>query len=633
MPLQSLNLRAALFRCLNELKKNETLGKDVMLRKTMFDDCKGDKVQDLLASFSTIVLRKVLAEGDGGKASIAGRLAIAKRVTKKEHESFLPLAIAHRSCLTALLQRKRELRARYQGFDRILDSKEKGLDQRFEAIEKTQGFLDANSIPDHTVARVSKIVQKQWQGDARLVDVIAEGEEHKSWDRLLDQSFSEIWSRVSAGTFDGPTEFSHHGILEDLEKRVADQEARLKQWKDFREAMKRKAKPYQNAMMQSPSLTRHSGFNPDLQKQRDLVFSPRKSPRKSDLKMEEEKSPTVRRVESQYPDPQQYSDLNSRPGKRLQANDSDIDEAPKQEDPSSEGGFRNGDTPVSKMSLSSYVGTAGANNKDPKKKGRSHWSVSPYNTSLDDNDQSGFSEISNGHLHYTGNADDAAFNNDLSDRGQNSNKTHQHNGSNISSPPDECTRQLNGTNNTAKNECLNKDDLLAEQIITMTLNAAPTPAKPKPSLLERTRQSILSTNSSSPLKAGPQFTSIACPPSPSQPPTPLPPPSPNPSNPPGTLLERTRHSISHLPSRPPRKSITQDRRISKANFPRNPFETPKKQMPRIKEFETPPGELFSPGAGYDSVFKSRPKVGFSPVASPVFGGEGGEEEILGREDG
>lgn len=314
MPLQSLNLRAALFRCLNELKKNETLGKDVMLRKTMFDDCKGDKVQDLLASFSTIVLRKVLAEGDGGKASIAGRLAIARRVTKKEHESFLPLAIAHRASLTALLRRKRELQARYHGFDRILDLKEQELDQRFESIEKTQGFLDANPIPDHTVARVSKIIQEQWQGDTRLVDVFTRGEDHNSRDGLLDQSFPELWPKVSAGTFDGPTEFSHHGVLEDLEKRVADQEARLKQWKDFREAMKRKAKPRQSTMVQSPVLATSNSFRPDLQKQRDLVFSPRKSPRKSDLTLEEEEgSPTVRRAESQTPDSQQYADLDHDP--------------------------------------------------------------------------------------------------------------------------------------------------------------------------------------------------------------------------------------------------------------------------------------------------------------------------------
>ncbi|KAH0407058.1 hypothetical protein KCU90_g23381, partial [Aureobasidium melanogenum] len=59
-PIQSLNLRAALFRCLNELKKNDVLGREATLRKTMLDDCKGEKFEEVLLLFSAIVLRKQL---------------------------------------------------------------------------------------------------------------------------------------------------------------------------------------------------------------------------------------------------------------------------------------------------------------------------------------------------------------------------------------------------------------------------------------------------------------------------------------------------------------------------------------------------------------------------------------------
>ena len=58
-PLQSLNLRAALYRSLDQLKKNGILGRECMLRKTMLDECKGEKLMEILLLFSTAVLRKV----------------------------------------------------------------------------------------------------------------------------------------------------------------------------------------------------------------------------------------------------------------------------------------------------------------------------------------------------------------------------------------------------------------------------------------------------------------------------------------------------------------------------------------------------------------------------------------------
>ena len=42
-PLQSINLRAALYRCLDGLKKSGILGRDVVLRKTMLDELQTDR--------------------------------------------------------------------------------------------------------------------------------------------------------------------------------------------------------------------------------------------------------------------------------------------------------------------------------------------------------------------------------------------------------------------------------------------------------------------------------------------------------------------------------------------------------------------------------------------------------------
>lgn len=576
MPLQSLNLRAAIFRCLNELKKSEVLGKGVIIRKTMFDDCKGEKLQELLASFSTIVLRKVLADGPGGKASIAGRLAIAKRVTSNEIESFLPLAIAHRASLTALLRRKETLRIRYKDFQAALDVKEWELDRRFEAIIETQGFLDEKVIPDHTVSRISKLLEKNWQGDARLVDVIAQGEEQQKRDSLLDEPFLETWSKVSSGEIDGPTTLTSHGLLADLEKRVASQETRLNQWKSFKDAMEKDARPTATLKLSSPSMTRLKANTPDLQKQRDLVFSPRKSPRKSGYEIEE----AAERGSPSITGPKNVS---------------------------------NNQSPILNAKI-----TVPSNNKPGSKKASvsqrkgSNLSLSLSDASSEDSDQSGFSEISNSHLRYEKEPKgERIVENVDTTKASNKDERDVHDSS---SSPAPCRDEAKDYHEIVGPEGRDDDGLLAEQIISMTLNAAPTPAKPKPSLAERTRRSILTSASPGGLQ---RLGEDSPPPAPSLSPiTEAPPEAFIQASAAATLLERTRQSISRVPSQPKisRKSIN-DRRNSKI-YPTNQFETPRKQMSQIQEF-TPPDELFSPGAGYDSVFKSRPKVGFSPVGSPI----------------
>jgi len=553
----------------------------------MFDDCKGEKLQELLASFSTFVLRKVLANGQGGRPSIAGRFAIARRVTVKEHASFLPLAIAHRASLTALLQRKRDLKTRYEVFGSTLDAKEQELDQRFGAIVQTQEYLDANPIPDHTVSRVSKLFEKNWQGDNRLVNTIARGEHQELKDTLLDAPFPVTWARVSEGTFDGPTELSSHGLLADLEKRVAEQEVRLNQWKDFKEAMKKDVKHSVGQNMQSPTLARAKMNTPALQKQRDLVFSPRKSPRKSDWGLQNNEdfvSPTS-----------MYAEKITNRSLGLV-------------------------TPVDENFKNSAIGKASKQDHDSKENQRTRIS-----SSSDDSDQSGFSEISagdqlygsqstaNGRINYT--SPSPAYN---GNRGTSQeNRKHNHAGANEVEEPQD----------------INEDDLLANEIISMTLNAAPTPAKPKLSLVERTRQSIMASSTPSGLQP---FTVEDDSPLPHSLPAiteNLDSPTPHhPHSPTKTLLERTRQSISLLPPKP-RQSNTHDphRRSSKI-YPTNQFETPRKGMMQKARELTPPEELFSPGAGYDSVFKSRPKVGFSPVGSPELGDGGVEDDGMGDEE-
>ena len=670
MPLQSLNLRAALFRCLNELKKNGTLGKEVIVRKTFFDDCKGERIQELLVSFSALVLRKVLTAGQGGRPCIAARLATAKTVTAKEQKSLLPLAVAHRASLTALLHNKKDLRERYKKFGRTLDAKEQELDRRFEAVVATQEFLDRKPIPDHTVARVSKLFEKNWQGDRKLVEVIAQGEEQEMKDSLLDKPFSETWLQVSTGTFEGATGTSWQGLLQDLDKRVSNQEARLTDWRNFREAMRRDDRALSAAKNPSPTLVRTRSQDPKVQKQRDLVFSPRKSPRKTDWKagegMNEESSTHPKQLRKEN-DQDEFKERDfvfsprKSPRKSLwQVEDPGVETSPTD----SQAALKLKET----ESMAVPNGGFGGITENPipdqlfeKEKGDAAESSS-HVSDVDDTDESGFSKISGGRLHPS-ELPDHAVRIDHSDTASEADRTEasstpnneksksrklEHSVSDLPGPSNHSHTPFTEESSSAtsdeddswisslplegkqearpESQSPNEDDILAEQIVSMTINALPTPAKPQASLMERTRQSMTFANLVGLQNLLPQAPS----------PTPLPripPKKPHPTTDPDgptTLLERTRQSISLVPSKPKgsRKSML-DRRTSNL-YPTNQFETPKRQqLDRVTE-RTPPEELFSPGAGYDSVFKSRPKIALSPDPSPRLG-DGSETDDAGRE--
>lgn len=66
-----------------------------------------------------------------------------------------------------------------------------------------------------------------------------------------------------------------------------------------------------------------------------------------------------------------------------------------------------------------------------------------------------------------------------------------------------------------------------------------------------------------------------------------------------------RENHHHPPRKPPQ------------SFPVNQFETPRKPSPHRSGASTPRDDLFDENADYASVFKSRPRIAQSPIASPA----------------
>lgn len=604
--LRSIDLRAALFRCLSELKTNGTLGKEIILRKTMFDECRGEKFEELLATFSTIVLQKTLKKRPYTNTSIAGRLATCQNVSEREQRSFLPLAIAHRGALRALLHRKELLKERFAKLQDTLEVKEQQLLERVEYLAQAEKDCPLGAVPDRAVQMIHDQFDRSWQGDRGWINGIVEGDRRDFGDLLLDNAFLTIWGHVEDGTIDSIKPSGHPSLLQDLNQRIHNQQTRLQHWQKTQQELiesrprspvkaKDKTTPCRSREVQSPlkfghidpygagSIPQDQTISPEMKtRYRKLLERSRsntqtasiqapKTPANASEGLNTCDSVKISRVRPAFDPPVMDSALPA-PLERVRRPN-----ATYLEEPPGAAGLETGE-PIEPPSPS--IDTLGFMQLDPKCDGK------PPSTSVC-NDK----VVQGCRLE------------PRLKRGKHEQTCHDLGRSDLHSTP-------------ASGACpVNEEDVLAQKIISSAMNTEPSPIKSKSSLVERTRQSMAFTRLNSLLPDSLDGSTLIQ--------------STDKDNLDRTgcvtldrsssLIERTRRSISLLPSsattsQGPRKSI-HNRRQSK-QYPRNQFETPKRQLEDVKEM-TPPEILFSPEADYASVFKSRPKVATSPNLSPV----------------
>lgn len=203
----------------------------------MLDECKGEKFFEVLASFSAIVLKKVLASQPApqSKTAVARKLATSTSLSNQEQASLLPLAIAHRAALVNLLRKKEEKRARYMDFANLLDTKAEEINKRIRKAVGTPRSIKP-AVPQREADAIKKQLKDNWIGDQRWVDVILHGDDAQADAGFLNAPFQKVWRVVDQGRRleDAVPEV---GLLENLQLRVDEQKARLDKWKEFHTRM------------------------------------------------------------------------------------------------------------------------------------------------------------------------------------------------------------------------------------------------------------------------------------------------------------------------------------------------------------------------------------------------------------
>lgn len=240
--VQSLNLRAALLRGLEHAKKNGVLGRDAVVRKTMLDECKGERLEEVLAVFSSAVLKKLVAEqqlNEPEYPALAQTLALEHRGYSSERTELNTLVLAHKASLGRLLRDKNAARARFRDFAEVLDLKERSLVRRREqakVLESQEQDSGKDLITDDVKLDVWRTVRHNWSGNERWMETLLYGDSNSKKDGLLSAPFDRVWRKVQSGRL-MELEDQAGGLLEQLDRRVNVQRDRLQRWQDFRVKM------------------------------------------------------------------------------------------------------------------------------------------------------------------------------------------------------------------------------------------------------------------------------------------------------------------------------------------------------------------------------------------------------------
>ncbi|KAG5926854.1 hypothetical protein E4U42_002905 [Claviceps africana] len=239
--MQSVSLRAALWRALDALKKNGVLGRDSVVRKTMLDDCKGERLEEILAYFSTAVLKSIVVRREttpaaGRHQPIAVKLAMETRGYDCDNTDLRVLNVAYRSSLRRFVEQKEQERALYRDFGDLLSIKERGVRRRMEAVRaKESGGAQEDTLSKNAKEEMRRLVRNNWSGNERwmetLMDSTCSATEAMG---LLGVPFDRVWRRVQQGRL-AELEEDSGGLLEQLDNRVRLQRDRLARWNTFRD--------------------------------------------------------------------------------------------------------------------------------------------------------------------------------------------------------------------------------------------------------------------------------------------------------------------------------------------------------------------------------------------------------------
>jgi hypothetical protein len=200
----------------------------------MLDECKGERLEEVLAVFSTAVLKKVIQErNDGDHTAITERLAVENFSYTGERANLSTLIMAHKASLSRTLGSRKDSGARYNDFADLLNLRERQTIRRHEQLKVSAKGEPVDAILDREVQILQDRVEKNWTGSDEWLETILHGDNWSRKEGLLSTPFDSVWKHVEDGSI-GDVEYQERkGLLELLDSRIRQQSHRLAQWQSF----------------------------------------------------------------------------------------------------------------------------------------------------------------------------------------------------------------------------------------------------------------------------------------------------------------------------------------------------------------------------------------------------------------
>lgn len=197
----------------------------------MLDDCKGEKFEEILAIFSTVVLRKVLVARRDVNRNPVMRLATAKAILPEDLQAIMPLILAHQWALSTMAESQTRLQSNYEKFTGLLEAKREELVQRSSEEPKKLQAKSAN------YADLARELKENWLANEEWADALLDGGSQSNADKFLELPFTEAWSLANKGTANNQINAPAGDLLADLESRLSRQQARLNKWREYKNSI------------------------------------------------------------------------------------------------------------------------------------------------------------------------------------------------------------------------------------------------------------------------------------------------------------------------------------------------------------------------------------------------------------
>lgn len=206
----------------------------------MLDECKGERFEEVLAVFSSAVLKKLVAEralnsGHEYRPTVSEKISLQNWGYSGDRTELNALLLAHKVSLRSSLVNKNVARTKYRDFEELLALKERGLLRRKEQV-KAEAERSVAETSEKAKKEVYKIIRTNWTGNDQWVDSLLFNDTNPRKGGLLGSRFDDVWAGVKEGRI-SDLEDQHAGLLEQLDSRVRMQKARLEKWDIFRKKM------------------------------------------------------------------------------------------------------------------------------------------------------------------------------------------------------------------------------------------------------------------------------------------------------------------------------------------------------------------------------------------------------------